>query len=42
MSKYSAQPHLLSYWVFGLLPLPSILENRKYDVPETGSLSILR
>jgi hypothetical protein len=28
--------------VFGLFPSSSILENRKHDVSETGSVSVLR
>jgi hypothetical protein len=31
-----------NYWVFGLCPLPSILETRKNSILETGSVSILR
>jgi hypothetical protein len=31
-----------NYWGFGFLPSSSILENRKHDVSETGSVSILR
>jgi hypothetical protein len=31
-----------NYWVFGLLPLSGIVEARKHDVSETGSVSILR
>jgi hypothetical protein len=31
-----------NYWVFGLFPSPGILENRKHDVSETGSVSVLR
>jgi hypothetical protein len=30
------------YWVFGLFPSSSILEKRKHDVSETGSVSVLR
>jgi hypothetical protein len=30
------------YWVFGLGPSTSILETRKHNVSETGSVSILR
>jgi hypothetical protein len=30
-----------NYWCFGLFPLSGILENRKHDVSETGSVSIL-
>jgi hypothetical protein len=33
---------IMNYWVFGLFPSFSILENRKRDVSETGSLSVLR
>jgi hypothetical protein len=36
--EYSSQ----NYWVFGLFPLSGILENRKHDILETGSVSILR
>jgi hypothetical protein len=32
----------LDYWVFGLFPSSGILENRKHDVSETGSVSVLR
>jgi hypothetical protein len=31
-----------NYWVFGLYPSSGILETRKYDVSETGSVSVLR
>jgi hypothetical protein len=31
-----------NYWVFGLLPLSGILETRKHDVSETGSVFVLR
>jgi hypothetical protein len=31
-----------NYWGFGLCPLSSILETRKYEVSENGSVSILR
>jgi hypothetical protein len=31
-----------NYWVFGLFPSSGILENRKHDVLETGSVSVLR
>jgi hypothetical protein len=31
-----------NYWVFGLFPSFGILETRKHDVSETGSVSILR
>jgi hypothetical protein len=31
-----------NYWVFGLLPTSGILETRKHDVSETGSVSVLR
>jgi hypothetical protein len=31
-----------NYWVFGLLHSSGILEIRKHDVSETGSVSILR
>jgi hypothetical protein len=31
-----------NYWIFGLFPSSGILENRKHDVSETGSVSILR
>jgi hypothetical protein len=30
-----------NYLIFGLFPLSDILENRKHDIPETGSVSIL-
>jgi hypothetical protein len=29
-----------NYWVFGLLLSSHILENRKHDVSETGSVSV--
>jgi hypothetical protein len=32
----------LNYWVFGLFPSSGILENRKHEVSETGSVSDLR
>jgi hypothetical protein len=31
-----------NYWVFELFPSSGILENRKHDVSETGSVSVLR
>jgi hypothetical protein len=31
-----------NYWVFGLFPTSGILENRKHDISETGSVSVLR
>jgi hypothetical protein len=31
-----------NYWVFGLFPSSCILENRKHDVSETGSVSVVR
>jgi hypothetical protein len=31
-----------NYWVFELFPPSGILENRKHDVSETGSVSVLR
>jgi hypothetical protein len=31
-----------NYWVFGLFPSYDILENRKHEVSETGSVSIFR
>jgi hypothetical protein len=34
--------NIQNYWVFGLSPSSSILENRKHDVSETGSVSVLR
>jgi hypothetical protein len=30
-----------NYWVFELFPSSGSLENRKHDVSETGSLSVL-
>jgi hypothetical protein len=30
------------YWSFGLLPWSGILETRKHDVSETGSVSVVR
>jgi hypothetical protein len=33
---------LENYWVFELFPLSGILETRKHDVSETGSVSVLR
>jgi hypothetical protein len=33
--------YLQDYWVFGLFPSSGILENRKHDILETGSVSIL-
>jgi hypothetical protein len=42
--KISAKESLGSqnYWVFGLFPSSSIVENRKHDVSKAGSVSILR
>jgi hypothetical protein len=31
-----------NYWVLGLSPLSSILETRKHNISETGSVSVLR
>jgi hypothetical protein len=31
-----------NYWVLGLFPSSGILETRKHDVSETGSVSVLR
>jgi hypothetical protein len=31
-----------NYWVFGLCPSSGILENRKHNILETGSVYILR
>jgi hypothetical protein len=31
-----------NYWVFGLCPSCGILETRKYNVSETGYVSVLR
>jgi hypothetical protein len=31
-----------NYWFLGLFPSSSIVENRKHDVSETGSVSVLR
>jgi hypothetical protein len=31
-----------SYWVFGLRPSSDILETRKHNVSENGSVSLLR
>jgi hypothetical protein len=31
-----------NYWVFGLFSSPCILETRRHDVSETGSVSVLR
>jgi hypothetical protein len=30
------------YWVFWTFTLSGILENRKHDISETGSVSVLR
>jgi hypothetical protein len=30
-----------NYWVFGRFPSSGILEDRKHDVSETGSVSVL-
>jgi hypothetical protein len=34
--------HNQNYWDFGLSPSSGILGNRKHDVSETGSVSVLR
>jgi hypothetical protein len=34
--------NIQNYWVFGLYPSSGILETRKHDVSETGSVSVLR
>jgi hypothetical protein len=31
-----------NYWLFGLFTPSGILENRKHDVSQTGSVSVLR
>jgi hypothetical protein len=31
-----------NYWLFGLCPSSGILESRKHNVSETGSVSVLR
>jgi hypothetical protein len=31
-----------NYWVFGLFPSSGILETRKHDITETGSVSVLK
>jgi hypothetical protein len=31
-----------NYWVFGLYTSSGILQNRKHDVSEIGSVSVLR
>jgi hypothetical protein len=31
-----------NYWVFGLFPSSGILETRKHDVSEIGSVSVLK
>jgi hypothetical protein len=31
-----------NYWVLGLCPSSGVLETRKHNVSETGSISILR
>jgi hypothetical protein len=31
-----------NYWVFGLSPSSGIIETRKHDVSETGSVSVFR
>jgi hypothetical protein len=31
-----------NYWIFGLCPSSGILETRKHNVSETGSVSVLR
>jgi hypothetical protein len=30
------------YWGFGVFPWSDIIENRKHDVSETGSVSVLK
>jgi hypothetical protein len=34
--------HNQNYWGFGLSPLPGIIGNRKHDISETRSVSVLR
>jgi hypothetical protein len=34
--------HNKNYWAFGLSPSFDVLGNRKHDVSETGSVSVLR
>jgi hypothetical protein len=34
--------NIQNYWGFGLVPPSGILENRKHEVSETGSVSVLR
>jgi hypothetical protein len=39
---YGTSLIIQNYWVFGLLPFYGIVENRKHNVSETESVSILR
>jgi hypothetical protein len=34
--------HSQNYWISGLCPMSGILNTRKHDIPETGSVSIFR
>jgi hypothetical protein len=40
--QYITRNDSQKYWVFGLFPSSGILETRKHDVLETGSVSVLR
>jgi hypothetical protein len=41
-NRLVCMPSLRNYWVLGLCPSSSILETRRHDVSETGSVFILR
>jgi hypothetical protein len=41
VTRESNRTYGQNYWVFGLFPSSSILENRKHNISETGSLSVL-
>jgi hypothetical protein len=38
----SLQINIQNYWLFGICPSSGILESKKYNVSETGSVSVLR
>jgi hypothetical protein len=39
--QYNIIRYTQNYWVFGLCPSSVILETRKHNVSETGSVSVL-
>jgi hypothetical protein len=42
LTKFASSKNGKLFYIFGLFPPSGILENRKHDVSETGSVSVLR